>query len=110
MRIAIRGFGTRSNFGVRGIRILVDGVPHTLPDGQAQLDSIDLTSIDRIEVRRGSSSALYGNASGGVIDIRSKIDEVSNLTAQSAFGAFGYQNHALRAAGRHENLAAAANA
>jgi len=68
-RIAIRGFGARSAFAVRGIKILVDGIPQTLPDGQGQLTNLELGEVDRIEVLRGSSSALYGNASGGVISI-----------------------------------------
>src|SRR5438128_2723167 len=68
-RIAIRGFGARSAFAVRGIKILLDGIPQTLPDGQGQLTNVDLAAVDRIEVLRGSSSALFGNASGGVISI-----------------------------------------
>src|SRR6476646_10959159 len=66
-RISIRGFGSRSNFGVRGLKILVDGVPQTLPDGQSQLTNVDFGDLERAEVLRGSSSSLYGNASGGVI-------------------------------------------
>lgn len=69
-RIAIRGFGARSAFGVRGIRVLRDGIPLTLPDGQTPVDYLDLESVGSIEVIRGSASALYGNAAGGVIDIR----------------------------------------
>src|SRR2546426_5041263 len=68
-RIAIRGFGARSAFAVRGIKILLDGIPQTLPDGQGQLTNVDLAVVDHIEVLRGSSSALFGNASGGVISI-----------------------------------------
>ena len=66
-RISIRGFGSRSNFGVRGLKILLDGVPQTLPDGQSQLTNVDFGDLERAEVLRGSSSSLYGNASGGVI-------------------------------------------
>jgi iron complex outermembrane receptor protein len=69
-RISIRGFGARSAFGVRGIRVLRDGLPLTLPDGQTPVDYLDLESVGRIEVMRGSASALYGNAGGGVVDIR----------------------------------------
>lgn len=70
-RISIRGFGARSAFGVRSIRILRDGMPLTLPDGQTPVDYLDLESVGRIEAIRGTASALYGNAAGGVIDIRS---------------------------------------
>jgi iron complex outermembrane receptor protein len=68
-RLSIRGFGSRSAFGVRGVRVLRDGMPLTLPDGQTPLDYLSLESVGRIEVMRGAASALYGNASGGVIDI-----------------------------------------
>lgn len=70
LRISIRGFGARAPFGVRGIRLRVDGLPETLPDGQSQIDAVDLESISRVEVIRGPAAAVYGNAAGGVIDIR----------------------------------------
>ena len=70
-RISIRGFGSRSAFGVRGVRVLRDGMPLTLPDGQTPVDYLDLESSGSVEVIRGSAAALYGNASGGVIDIHS---------------------------------------
>ena len=66
-RIAIRGFGARSQFGVRGIKILVDGIPATLPDGQTTLDHLDIGSLGRVEALRGPAAALYGNGAGGVI-------------------------------------------
>jgi len=72
-RISIRGFGSRANFGVRGIKIYVDGLPETFVDGQSQLDNINLEIINEIEVLRGVNSSLYGNSSGGIISI-STID------------------------------------
>ncbi len=71
-RISIRGFGSRSNFGVRGVKILLDGIPQTLPDGQSQLTNVDFANLGRAEVLRGASSSLYGNASGGVISLQSE--------------------------------------
>src|SRR5437764_1468856 len=68
-RISIRGVGARSAFAVRGVKVIVDGIPQTLPDGQSQLTNLELGAADRIEILRGSSSALFGNASGGVISI-----------------------------------------
>ena len=69
IQISVRGFGARSTFGIRGVRLYVDGIPATLPDGQGQLSNVDLGSADRIEVLRGPFSALYGNSSGGVIQV-----------------------------------------
>jgi iron complex outermembrane receptor protein len=68
-QISIRGFGARSTFGVRSIRIFMDGIPATLPDGQGQVAQFNLDSADRIEVLRGPFSVLYGNAAGGVIQL-----------------------------------------
>ena len=82
VRIAIRGFGSRSSFGVRSVRILRDGMPLTNADGQTPLDYLDLESIGRIEVIRGTAASLYGNASGGVIDIRSAASPADNFAAQ----------------------------
>lgn len=78
-RISIRGFGSRSAFAVRGIKVLLDGIPQTLPDGQGQLTNIELGEVDRIEVLRGSSSALFGNASGGVISIWTNPQDVAQV-------------------------------
>jgi len=89
-RISIRGFGSRAAFGVRGIKILYDGIPLTLPDGQSQTDSLDLSSAERIEVIRGPVSALYGNSSGGVISIFSETgDEKPFVEIKPLFGSFG---------------------
>jgi iron complex outermembrane receptor protein len=69
VQISVRGFGARSTFGIRGLRLYVDGIPATFPDGQGQITNVDLGSVDRIEVLRGPYSALYGNSSGGVISV-----------------------------------------
>ncbi len=69
VQISVRGFGARSSFGIRGVRLYVDGIPATLPDGQGQISNVDLGSVGRIEVLRGPFSALYGNSSGGVIQV-----------------------------------------
>lgn len=75
LRVSTRGFGARAPFGVRGIRLITDGFPDTLPDGQAQVDGIDLLSLRSAEVIRGPSSVLYGNASGGVISLATEDGE-----------------------------------
>ncbi len=69
LQISSRGFGSRSTFGVRGLRLIADGIPATMPDGQGQAATFSLGSADRIEVMRGPFSSLYGNAAGGVIQI-----------------------------------------
>ncbi len=100
LRIAIRGFGARGNFGIRGIKILVDDIPGTLPDGQGQVDSIDLASAGQVEVIRGAASSLYGNASGGVINIRTEAGpEIPFVQGGVAFGEFDYSKAQLKAGG-----------
>ena len=99
-RISIRGFGARAPFGVRGITVMVDGIPYTLPDGQAQLDAIDLDSAERIEVIRGPSSVLYGNAAGGVIDMTTadgRDDPGTQLRTEA--GSDGYRKASLQTGG-----------
>ena len=97
-RLSIRGFGSRSNFGLRGVKVLLDGVPQTLPDGQGQLTNIDFGEVERIEVIRGSTSSLYGNASGGVIAIESRppttLSFNQSIKAEAgAFGLFRWQSN-----------------
>lgn len=75
LQISMRGFGARSTFGVRGIRLYVDGIPATMPDGQGQSSNIDLNSLSNIEVLSGPFSSLYGNSSGGTILAQSKEGE-----------------------------------
>ncbi len=81
-RISIRGFGARSQFGVRSLRVLRDGMPLTMPDGQTPIDYLDIESVGSVETIRGSASSLYGNASGGVIDLRSAPPPAAPLAAQ----------------------------
>ena len=69
LQISIRGFGARASFGVRGVKLYQDGIPFTMPDGQGQTGSFALDTAKRIEVLRGPFAALYGNASGGVIQL-----------------------------------------
>ena len=95
LRVSIRGFGARSAFGIRGVKVLVDGISHTLPDGQAQVDSIDPGIIDSIEILRGPSSSLYGGASGGVISIITNQGNGlgSTFENQLEFGQFGLKKN-----------------
>ena len=96
LRISIRGFGSRSSFGINGIKIIVDGVPETTPDGQGQLDNLNLGQIAKLEVIKSSSSAIYGNASGGVIDISTTQTIDKNfLELNTGFGSFGYGSYSL---------------
>jgi iron complex outermembrane receptor protein len=106
VRISVRGFGARSQFGVRGVRIIQDGIPLTLPDGQAQTGNIDLAAAGRIEVIRGPASALYGNASGGVISLRTESAPPVPFRPELGVVAGGYgngryyQKYDLKAGGR----------
>ncbi len=93
LRVSIRGFGARSAFGIRGVKIIVDGIPETTPDGQGQIDNLNLGAIKTIEVIRGPSSLLYGNASGGVIYINT-IDEVKSNSVNGGIS-FGSYNMSL---------------
>ena len=99
-QISSRGFGSRSAFGVRGVRVYVDGIPLTMPDGQGQPGVVDLASIKSIEVMRGPFSALYGNSSGGVIQLLSK-DAPKNpeIDGTVMFGSFGTKRQILETSG-----------
>ncbi len=105
LRIAIRGFGARSSFGIRGVKIIVDGIPESLPDGQGQSDAIDLGSTAQIEVLRGPSSSLYGNASGGVINITSERGPaVPFVETRLSVGEFGFRQAQIKAGGETGRL------
>jgi len=106
LRISIRGFGARSSFGVRGIHMRVDGIPQTLPDGQTQLDTIDPSLLERMEIIRGPSASLFGNASGGMINMttRSSPREKFAITPRQIFGQYGYFKSEIFAGGREKNF------
>lgn len=90
LRISIRGFGARAAFGIRGVYLNIDGIPETTPDGQGQIDNIPISILSNIEVLRGPSSALYGNAAGGVILMSTQEDLGANtLKFRAMGGAFG---------------------
>jgi iron complex outermembrane recepter protein len=89
-QLSIRGFGARSTFGVRGLRLYADGVPATMPDGQGQVSHFSMLGADRVEVLRGPFSALHGNSSGGVIQLWSDIPEEGHeVRAQASAGSHG---------------------
>lgn len=110
-QLSIRGFGARSSFGVRGVRLLVDGVPATMPDGQGQLSHFNLLGAERVEVLRGPFSALYGNASGGVLQLWSGAGQAGDpWRLRSSYGANGTSSTGVQlkgqAAAMHYNVAA----
>jgi iron complex outermembrane receptor protein len=105
LRLSIRGFGARAQFGIRGIKVLVDGIPETLPDGQGSVDSIDLGATSQIEVIRGPSSSLYGNASGGVISLSSeggRADPYAQVRVSA--GGYGFEKTQFKTGGETERL------
>lgn len=107
LRISIRGFGSRAAFGIRGVKLIVDGVPETTPDGQGQIDNLNLGLIERIEVLQGPSSTLYGNASGGVISISTFNEQVENETSVGlSLGSYGQQQYQLSKSLAKENTSA----
>ena len=101
LQVSIRGFGARSAFGIRGIRLLIDGIPATTPDGQGQSSSISLPSTERIEVLRGPLAQMYGNSSGGVIQAFTRdAPENPEFDAQLYTGSFGLHRSDWQYAGR----------
>ena len=91
-RMAIRGFGARSAFGIRGLKIILDGIPLTTPDGQSQVDNIPFQLIENIEVMKSLSSTRYGNASGGVVSIKTFDNMPEKLNFGIGYGSYGYKN------------------
>jgi iron complex outermembrane recepter protein len=104
-QISSRGFGSRSAFGVRGIRVYVDGIPLTMPDGQGQPGVVDLSAIKSIEVMRGPFSALYGNSSGGVIQLLTEdAPKTAEIGGTVMFGSDNTKRQVLNASGTSENI------
>ncbi len=102
LQISSRGFGARAGFGVRGVRLIADGIPATMPDGQGQAASFSLGSAERIEVLRGPFSSLYGNAAGGVIQIfTADGPREPAATADFSAGSHGLVKRGLRYGGQH---------
>jgi len=99
-QISSRGFGARSSFGVRGIRVYVDGIPLSMPDGIGNPGSVDLDAIGSIEVMRGPFSAMYGNSSGGVLQLLTKKPgETPVVGADVLFGSFNTRRESIEASG-----------
>ncbi len=97
VRMSIRGFGSRSNSGIRGIRILLDGIPESEPDGQTRIEAIDFNSVGSIELVRGSASSLYTNAPGGVVNFINEINFPSSFITQfNEFGEFGLRRNGVK--------------
>lgn len=105
LRISIRGFGTRSNSGVRGIRILQDGVPESEADGETIIDAVDFTSLGGVEVVKGNMSSLYANAPGGVINFMSDLYFPKNFVAlTNQFGKFDFRQNGFRMGIKTDNF------
>lgn len=105
LSISTRGFGPRAQFGVRGIRLYANGIPLTMPDGQGQTGTFNLDTADRIEFLRGPFSALYGNSSGGVVQIFTKNGGPENELSGTAFyGSYGTHKEALTFSGKMDKI------
>ncbi len=105
LQISSRGFGARSTFGVRGVRLIADGIPATMPDGQGQAATFNLSSAARIEVLRGPFASLYGNSSGGVVQIFTADGPLTPTVSSSfAAGSFDTKKYGLQFGGQHNDF------
>ena len=105
VQISIRGFGARSAFGLRGIRLITDGIPATTPDGQGQASTVSLTSAERIEVLTGPLAQLYGNSAGGVIQTFTReAGAQPEAQASSTVGSDGLRRNDVQLSGRSGNV------
>ncbi|MDO8551031.1 MAG: TonB-dependent receptor [Ignavibacteria bacterium] len=105
VRISIRGFGSRSNTGIRGVRILLDGIPESEPDGQTRIEAVDFNSLGSIEVVKGNSSSLYTNAPRGVVNFISDINFPSTFMVNyNEIGDFGLRRNGVKVGIRTNNL------
>ena len=108
LQLSVRGFGTRSTFGVRGVRMLIDGIPATMPDGQGQAATASLSSAKRIEVLRGPVAQLYGNAAGGVVQVFTNDPPTSPAAAFAGVsvgaGSYGQRQWGVSAGAGTETL------
>lgn len=98
LQVSSRGFGARASFGVRGVRLIQDGIPLTMPDGQGQTGLFDLDAADRVEVLRGPFAALYGNSSGGVIQLITASARKPSLELATAAGEDGIRRYGAQLA------------
>ncbi len=96
LRISIRGFGARASFGIRGIKIISDGIPESIPDGTAKVGNLDVGTMERMEVIKGPASGLYGNASGGVISLFSENAKEHFAEFQANLGTYGLQRYQFK--------------
>lgn len=97
VRVSIRGFGTRSNTGIRGVRILLDGIPESEPDGQTRLEALDFTSISKVEVVKGNMTSLYTNAPGGVINFfTDKYFPRPFVLSDNEFGSYDLRKNGIK--------------
>jgi iron complex outermembrane recepter protein len=100
-QLSIRGFGARATFGVRGLRLYADGIPASMPDGQGQLSHFSLLGADSMQIMRGPFSALYGNSSGGVVQIwsRAGTDEAT-ARLRATYGSNGARSYGAQTLGK----------